>query len=72
MLYFEFPNSLMKRILWLAIYLAPLCGQGQAHEYDIILRQGTIYDGLGGKPIVADVAAKGRQVNSKPKDSLHQ
>ena len=49
-------HSLMKRILWLAIYLAPLCGQGQAHEYDIILRQGTIYDGLGGKPIVADVA----------------
>ena len=31
-------------------------GQSQPREYDIIVRRGTVYDGLGMKPFVADVA----------------
>src|SRR5690349_16784771 len=28
-------------------------------EYDVVIRNGTVYDGLGGKPLNADVAIQG-------------
>src|SRR5262245_46898515 len=31
----------------------------RAQEYDIVLRGGTVYDGSGGPPVVADVAIRG-------------
>jgi len=37
---------------------------GQKQEYDLIIRNGTIYDGYGGKPIVGDVAIQGDTIAS--------
>lgn len=34
----------------------------QQPEYDIVLRGGTIFDGLGGEPFVADVALRGDRI----------
>ena len=33
-------------------------------DYDVIIRGGTVYDGLGEDPIVADVAITGDRVSS--------
>ena len=33
-----------------------------AGDYDLILRGGTVYDGSGAKPLVADVALKGDRI----------
>lgn len=33
-----------------------------AQEYDVILRGGTVYDGSGGPPVVADVAVRGDRI----------
>jgi len=46
-------------ILAAAISLPVLAG---TDDYDFILRHGTIYDGSGGKPLVADVAVKGDRI----------
>ena len=35
--------------------LLAACSSGPA-DYDVIIRGGSVYDGLGGEPIVADVA----------------
>ncbi len=32
------------------------------HRYDVIIRGGTVYDGSGGKPFVADVAIRGDRI----------
>lgn len=37
------------------------CG-GKDADYDVILRGGTVYDGLGGDPVVADVAISGDRI----------
>jgi N-acyl-D-amino-acid deacylase len=37
----------------------PSAASGQEAPYDVILRGGTVYDGLGGEPFVADVALRG-------------
>lgn len=39
----------------LAVFVLSAC-TSTTPEYDIIIRGGTVYDGLGGKPFVADVA----------------
>jgi len=46
------------RNLWLpavALLLAA-CGPGNDADFDVIIRGGTVYDGLGGDPYVADIA----------------
>ncbi len=40
--------------------LAAACGPPA--EYDVLLRGGTVYDGLGGAPVVADVAIAGDRI----------
>jgi N-acyl-D-amino-acid deacylase len=40
----------------LAILLA--CPIARAREYDVVLRAGTVYDGWGRPPVVADVAVR--------------
>ncbi|MEE8477707.1 MAG: D-aminoacylase [Gemmatimonadales bacterium] len=45
----------MRRVLLPLILVAGAC----APDYDVILRQGTVYDGTGTAPIVADVAIMG-------------
>jgi N-acyl-D-amino-acid deacylase len=37
-------------------------GAGEAAAYDVILRGGTVYDGRGGEPFVADVALRGEAI----------
>ena len=32
--------------------------------YDLIIKNGTVYDGTGGKPFVADIAIKGRKIEA--------
>jgi len=34
------------------------------YDYDILIRGGTIYDGSGGKPFVADIGVKDGQINA--------
>src|SRR5947207_567483 len=35
---------------------------GSTQSFDLLIRGGTVYDGLGGEPFVADVAVNGDQV----------
>ena len=46
----------MRRVFLPLILVAGACG---APDYDVILRQGTVYDGTGTAPMVADVAITG-------------
>ena len=36
-----------------------VAGSARAQEYDVVLRGGTVYDGSGRPPVVADVAVRG-------------
>jgi len=36
----------------------------ESHEYDLILRNGLIHDGLGGAPYVGDVAVSGDTIEA--------
>ncbi|WP_207506322.1 N-acyl-D-amino-acid deacylase family protein [Telluribacter humicola] len=42
--------------------LTLLSSPGQAQTYDLLIRNGTVYDGLGGTPYVADVAIQGDRI----------
>jgi N-acyl-D-amino-acid deacylase len=47
----------LKLLLSLAFILLSMgCREKQPQHFDIIIRQGMVYDGLGGKPFLADVA----------------
>ncbi len=48
----------MNRILFLLVLTSQLFSQ----QYDILIRNGTIYDGSGKEPYVADIAIKGKQI----------
>ncbi len=45
-----------------ALLLLGACAPGQAAHYDTILRGGTVYDGNGGEPFVADIAINGERI----------
>ena len=47
-------------LFFVAVFLAA-CSSGPG-DYDVIIRGGTVYDGLGGDPIVADVAIAGDRI----------
>ena len=32
--------------------------------YDLIIKNGTVYDGTGDKPFIADIAIKGRKIEA--------
>ncbi len=56
---------MMQRSLFLACALAAAAVAGctpAAPSYDLIIRNGTVYDGLGGEPFVADVAIFGDRI----------
>lgn len=48
----------MKRFAYALVWLAAMCLVAPAQQYDVIIRNGTVYDGSGGTPRVADVALK--------------
>ncbi|MEE9464299.1 MAG: D-aminoacylase [Candidatus Neomarinimicrobiota bacterium] len=47
---------------WIVILIALLLAGCGRYEYDVIIRQGTIYDGSGNPPYVADLAIKGDRI----------
>ena len=49
-------------ILFSVILLAGCTGPTEPEHYDVIIRGGTVYDGLGGPPIEADVAINGDRI----------
>ena len=52
----------MKRIAYTLIWLAAMCLAARAQQYDVIIRNGTVYDGSGGKAAAVDVALKGDRI----------
>jgi N-acyl-D-amino-acid deacylase len=44
------------------VCVATLCLATRAQQYDLIIRNGTVYDGSGGAPSVADVAVNGDRI----------
>ena len=48
-------------ILLLAGFITS-CGPRAEPDFDVIIRGGTVYDGLGGEPLRADVAINGERI----------
>jgi N-acyl-D-amino-acid deacylase len=46
-------------LLFLSLWYWP---EALAQQYDLLIRNGTIYDGRGGKPFIADVAIKDQKI----------
>ena len=44
------------------VMLSGSCAPGSEDRYELIIRGGTIYDGLGGTPFVGDVAISGDRI----------
>jgi N-acyl-D-amino-acid deacylase len=59
-------RSIHLRGLVVVVCLAILCGScapgGEDAHYDVVIRGGTIYDGLGGTPLIADLAISGDRI----------
>lgn len=51
---------MIKRSLIVLALLLGACGQQET--YDLVIRGGTVYDGLGGEPVVADLAVNGDRI----------
>lgn len=54
-------NTIVRYLLPVIVLLLGGCG-GQDADYDVILRGGTVYDGLGNAPVVADIAIRGDRI----------
>jgi len=57
----------MKRIVYLTLLLLlsgllASCSPAVEADFDVIIRGGTVYDGLGGQPFVADIAVNGDRI----------
>ena len=52
----------MRRALLFAIVVLILSACAQEPEYDIVLRNGTIYDGSGAAPVQGDIAIRGDRI----------
>ena len=47
-------------LAWLCLLVISGCSSGD--QYDLIIRGGTVYDGLGGEPFVADIAIRNQRI----------
>jgi N-acyl-D-amino-acid deacylase len=52
----------MKKVLSLYMLILLLAACSQNERYDLIIRNGTIYDGSGGSPFVGDIAVNGDRI----------
>ena len=50
--------SVMRYLSIVLFFVITISCQSQKQEYDIIIREGAIYDGLGQKSFIGDVAIK--------------
>jgi N-acyl-D-amino-acid deacylase len=57
----KFCRGIARLLLPVVLLLAAACGSSTT-DYDIILRGGTIYDGTGSEPVVADLAISGDRI----------
>jgi N-acyl-D-amino-acid deacylase len=49
-------------LTFVCICIGMCVGCSRAPEYDVIIRGGTVYDGSGSAPVIADVAMKGNKI----------
>ena len=57
--------STMQKFMWFLVVLGLSCLTTRAAtEYDIVIRNGTIYDGSGGKAFNGDVAINGQTISA--------
>jgi len=56
------PARLLARLVALPLAALALASAGPAPRYDVVVRGGTVYDGDGGRPFVADVAIAGDRI----------
>ena len=58
------PHRLLRSLLPIAaaVFLAACAQRAPAPEYDLLIRGGTVYDGSGGPPYVADLAVDGDRI----------
>ncbi|HEX8153814.1 MAG TPA: D-aminoacylase [Thermoanaerobaculia bacterium] len=52
----------MKRLMLLSALLLGACATAPRSEFDVVIRNGTIYDGSGNRPVVGDVALRGDRI----------
>lgn len=52
----------LQSVFCFAIYVAATNSLFAANQYDIIVRQGTLYDGSGKQPVIADIALDGDRI----------
>ena len=52
----------MKRLVMLSALLLGACATAPRHEFDVVIRNGTIYDGSGNQPVIGDVALRGDRI----------
>ena len=50
------------RVFTQTLWIATFCAAAYSQTYDAIIRGGTVYDGSGGSPVVADVAWNGDRI----------
>jgi N-acyl-D-amino-acid deacylase len=58
----KFCRSRLAWIVLAGVVLCWSCAPGGGERYELIIRGGTIYDGLGGTPFVADLAIAGDRI----------
>ena len=52
----------MKQFFYSLLYVVAFSAAAQQKQYDVIIRNGMIYNGNGGKPFKADIATKGDKI----------
>ena len=52
----------MRQIACIPVLVAAMCLAAHTQQYDVIIRNGTVYDGSGGSPRIADLALKGDRI----------
>src|SRR5690348_10994749 len=52
----------MKKILTAVVIILTILTSCKKKEYDIVIRNGMVYDGLGGAPVMTDLAIQGDSI----------
>src|SRR5258706_16451080 len=55
-------TKLISLLLAVLLFTCTLTAQPQPSTYDVLIKNGTVYDGTGSTPINADIAIKGDRI----------